>query len=55
MEEAIPNGCLDAYEVKLNKDIFKYISDKGTTNLSIPEIFSLFGCSLIRVCFIPIK
>ena len=35
----IPNGCFDAYEVKVNKDIFKYVSGKGKTNLSIPEIF----------------
>ena len=21
---SIPNGCLDVYEVKVNKDIFKY-------------------------------
>ena len=58
----IPNGCLDAYEVKVNKDTCKY-----QTDLSIPEIDfkslkscsnkSLFGFSqcLIRVCFIPIK
>ena len=23
-EWVIPNGCVDAYEVKVNKDIFKY-------------------------------
>ena len=39
----IPNGCFDAYEVKVNKDIFTYISGKGKTNLSIPEIFSFFN------------
>ena len=24
MELSIPNGCFDAYEVKVNKGIFKY-------------------------------
>ena len=24
LEMPIPNGCFDAYEVKVNKDIFKY-------------------------------
>ena len=34
----IPNGFLDAYEVKVNIDICKYISGKGKSNLSIPVI-----------------
>ena len=36
--QILPNGCFDAYEVKVNKDIFKY-QEKGKSNLSIPEIF----------------
>ena len=34
----IPNGSFYAYEVKVNKDIFKY-QEKDKTNLSVPEIF----------------
>ena len=46
-------GNLDAYELKVNKDIFKYQEKViSKTNLSIPEIFLQW---LIRVCFIPIK
>ena len=43
---------MDAYEVKVNKDIFKYVSGKAKTNLSILEIFYIFQW-LFRVCFIP--
>ena len=39
----IPNGCVDAYEVKVNKGIFKYISGIGKTNLSIPEFLKIFN------------
>ena len=45
--ESIPNGCLDAYEVKVNEDIFKYITGKGKTNLSIPQIL-LFLNGLLK-------
>ena len=34
---------MDAYEVKVNIDIFKYVSGKGKTNLSIREIFFHFS------------
>ena len=34
----IPNGCFDAYEVKVNKDISKY-QEKVKHNLSIPDIY----------------
>ena len=37
--EFIPNRCFDAYEVKVNKDICKYVSGEGKTNLSIPDFF----------------
>ena len=47
----IPNGWLDAYEVKVNIDIFKY-QEKGETNLSIPEIFSFFN-SLLEFASLP--
>ena len=33
----IPDGWFDAYEVKVNEDFF-FVSGKGKTNLSIPDI-----------------
>ena len=49
--KVIPNGCLDAYEVKVNIDIFKY-----QENVKLVSQFQIFFFQwLIRVCFIPIK
>ena len=50
----IPNGCLDAYEVKVNIDIFQYQEKVKLSNLSFPEIFWIFQWFII-VSFIPIK
>ena len=53
----IPNGCLDAYEVKVNIDISKYqekVKLMGTqTNLSIPEIFFSFCNGLLEFASLP--
>ena len=40
--QPIPNGCIDAYEVKVNKDIFKY-QEKV-------KLISQFQCRLKEFC-----
>ena len=52
----IPNGCLDAYEVKVNIDIFKY-QEKVKPISQFQRFLKFFNGLLvvIRVCFIPIK
>ena len=39
---AIPNGCLDAYEVKVNIDIFKY-QEKAKLISQFQDFFSFFN------------
>ena len=49
LRQSIPNGCFDAYEVKVNKDIFKY--QEKVKLVDSRFFFQWF----IRVYFIPIK
>ena len=48
----IPNGCFDAYEVKVNEHIFYY--QEKVKLISYFRDFRNFQW-LIKVCFIPIK
>ena len=45
MEQIIPNGCLDAYEVKVNIDIFKYQEEVKLIS-QFQRFSSFFTCLL---------
>ena len=40
--QSIPNGCFDAYEVKVNKDIFKY-QEKVKVISQFQRFFKIFN------------
>ena len=50
----IPNGCFDAYEVKVNKDIFKY-HEKVKLISQFQSLFLFFNGLLEFASCIPIK
>ena len=47
----IPNGCFDAYEVKINKDIFKY--QEKVKLVSRFQIYFLFFNGLLEFTSFP--
>ena len=49
--EPIPNGCFDAYEVKVNKDIFKY--QEKVKLISQFQRFFLFFNGLLEFASFP--
>ena len=51
MQQCIPNGCLDAYEVKGNIDIFKY--HEKVKPISQFQRFLLFFNGLLEFALFP--